>query len=242
MSLNLAINVSGGGSTAGAIIEACHTGVLKDLVTPCVVIASAPGIRALEVAKKHGVPGVVVSFQENKHDRDAYGKKLLDVCEKYNVDYWGQYGLIPLTPANVVSAFEGRSTNQHPASLDPGRLDFGGRGMRGKAAIAAQLFFMQAARPSGAQYIEATAHAVAEKVDLGYLQHMISVPIKADDSLESLHKRMMPFEQQVQIENLALIAQGKNPRIERTEPLIAPGEEEIFKTAKEKALSLYPNG
>jgi folate-dependent phosphoribosylglycinamide formyltransferase PurN len=62
------------------------------------------------------------------------------------------------------------------------------------------------------------------------------------DTAETLQRRVLPVEHEVQIETLQDFANGTVSEFYRETPLVLPEEENILKECKEIAKKLYPNG
>src|SRR3989338_6762401 len=139
--LKLALFISGGGSTAEAVIVACRKRILK--MSPSLVVASKSGIGGIEKAHKLGMEkkDVMIVDPQRFATHQSFGAKLISECRKREIDIIGQFGWLPLTPANLINEFEGRIINQHPGPLDPPRSDFGGKGMFGRRVHASVLLY-----------------------------------------------------------------------------------------------------
>ena len=139
----LALLISGGGTTAQAIIRACKVG--RILVTPALVISSTKEAGGIQKALDEGIAleDVVVISRREYGNSERFGEAILKACKQRGINVIGQYGWMVKTPPNVIAAFSQRMINQHPGPLDPGRPDFGGRGMYGKRVHCARLFFVQ---------------------------------------------------------------------------------------------------
>jgi folate-dependent phosphoribosylglycinamide formyltransferase PurN len=239
--MRIALLISGGGTTAASIISACSNGLLKG-VEPALVIASsadAPGIkRVLDLGMPHS--DVVVIDPKTCEGVEDFGNKILSACEERKVEFIGQYGWLCLTPKNVIEKYEGKMTNQHPGPLDPGRPDFGGKGMFGMRVHAARLLFVN--KTGRDFWTEATAQRVGMNFDEGAVLHKKQVPILANDTVESLAARALPVEHEVQIEVLSDFATGAVREILRETPLVRPNEYAILEQCKEEAIKLYPKG
>lgn len=239
--MRIAILLSGGGTTAEAIIHATQSGRFKDIEIGC-VIASTPEAGGIARAKNAGIPekDVLVLPPKSFASRKEFGEAIIKECKARGVGFVGQYGWLVKTPENVIEAFEGRIVNQHPGPLDPGRPDFGGKGMFGKRVHAARLFFVQAVQRDF--WTEATAHRVTTEYDKGAVVGVKQVPILPNDTVDSLQKRVLPVEHEVQTGTLMQFVSGTVKEIKREKPLVFPGEEKILEEAKQKAIELYPNG
>lgn len=239
--MNIALLISGGGTTAASIIQACQGGKLLGVYPKCVIASSAeaPGIQRI---KNLDFPelDVLVIDPKSFPSSESFGQAIIDACKSRAVDFIGQYGWLCLTPANVIEDFKGRMTNQHPGPLDPGRPDFGGRGMFGRRVIAARLLF--AKKTTGNMWTEATAQRVDAEFDRGAVVYKKRLDILSLDSVETLAGRLLPLEHEVQIETLAMFERGKVEEIIRAEPLVKPEEYAILEECKAEAIKLYPKG
>ena len=172
--------------------------------------------------------------------RLAFGEAIVKACKERSVNFIGQYGWHWLTPENVISEFEGRIVNQHPGPLDNGRPDFGGPGMFGLRVHAARLCFVR--KVNRDFFTEATTHRVTPEFDKGAIVKRKVLAILAEDTPESLQKRLLPIEWQTQIEALQDFANDTGQEWYRLAPLVRPDEEKILADCKQEAMRLYPEG
>jgi phosphoribosylglycinamide formyltransferase-1 len=238
LKLRLGLFISGGGTTMQRIIQACQSGELKS-VCPAVVIASKEKIGGIAKAQALDVPIEVI--QRGFFGCEAsYADVLLRECKKYAVDLIGQYGWLPKTPQNLIEAYSGRMINQHPGPLDPGRPDFGGKGMYGRRVHAARLFFVRSVNRDF--WTEATAQRVAVEFDKGAVLRRRVVPIFPDDDPITLQERVLPEEHAVQIETLRDFADNRVRETVRSEPLVDDLDVLVLDEAKRVAGLLFPHG
>lgn len=249
-SLRIALLISGGGSTAEAIIHACRSGRLAR-VSPALVIASRPDAKGVERVKAAGMDSRdVVVVSPRCSSPGQFADAIISHCESRGVDFLGQYGWMVKTPVEVIRQYEDMMVNQHPGPLDPGpsvlgvesqgRLDFGGKGMYGLRVHAAVLWF---ARHVNRQFwTEAVAQRVAFKYDQGAVLKRKGVLIYEKDDPISLQQRVLPIEYEVQIQTLEDFAEGRVRELVRGSPLILPGEEGILQNARWVARILFPRG
>ena len=248
--LGLALLISGGGTTAEQILRACNPKTpgnhpLSGKITPVLLIASREsdeGASGITKALLEGLagPNVVVLKPRSFPSPLDFGEAIIKECEKRGVDLIGQYGWLPLTPPNVIERFQGRMINQHPGPLDPGYLDFGGKGMYGTAVHAARLYFVRAVGKDKFPWTEVTAHRVTEQYDEGAVIGRSEVPIEPRDTPYELQSRCLPFEHRLQIAVLESFVNGTVEELEREERLVLPGTEEtILKEAKRAATLLF---
>lgn len=239
--IRLAMLVSGSGTTAEFIFKACQEkGDLFGLIEPVCLIASAEGVGAIERLQKAGFKGRISVCNPR-----TLGKKLGDaLCQELHdceVDWFGQYGWLPMTPVEVIENFHG--INQHPAPVPY----FGGKGMYGLAPHAAVIEFRRLAveRMEERQVsTEATAQLVAKDYDEGPIIAWTAIPVLDGDTAESLQKELLPLEWRTQVKALDLIARnGGNPTrpVESSFELLEE-EEDLLVEAKKYARKQYPHG
>ncbi len=239
--VKLALLISGSGTTMEAIIKATRDGRLPN-VEPALIIASDP--LAGGIAKAHALhikeQDILVMHPKDFKTRKEFGEKIIEECKSREVDIIGQYGWMIKTPENVINVYEGRIINQHPGPLDTGRPDFGGAGMFGLRVHQARLEFIKKA--DSEFWTEATAHLVTKEFDQGVIIKRRQVPTLKYDTAETLSRRVLPVEHEVQIEALKDLSSGNVEIFQRETPLVFPGEEELLEECKEIAKKMYPNG
>lgn len=176
---------SGGGTNLQAIIDSCESGILKDKARVVVVISSVADAYALERAKKHNIPAVVVE-RKIFQDAELYDDAVVKELKNKNVDLVCLAGyFLKLSPA-FVRAFPGKILNMHPALLPK----FGGKGMYGHRVHDAVLSAKETV--SGA-----TVHFVDDEYDHGRIILQLSVPVITGDTCETLAKRVLSAEHKV---------------------------------------------
>lgn len=223
--MKLAIFASGIGSTAEAIFNLAS-----------LVITNNPDAGIIDKAKQAGLPVEIVE-REGK-SLEEFGKELLKVLKQYDIEFISQNGWELLTPANVIKEFEGRITNNHPAPLDPGYPDFGGKGMKGLTVHQAVLNFAKAVnRPFNS---EIDIHLVTEEFDKGELVAKSEVEIKPEDTPETLQIRLKVVEKQLMKDFWEKVEDtGKIEVLKREKRVILPNEEKILDNAKNEAIKTY---
>lgn len=239
--MRLALLISGGGTTMEAIIKASQDGRLPK-IEPRLIISSNQEAGGIEKAKKLGIKSedILVIHPKNFASREEFGEAIIRECEKRKIDFIGQYGWHILTPGNVIEKFRGNIINQHPGPLDIGKLDFGGAGMFGMRVHQTRLEFVR--KVNRDFWTEATTHYVTEDFDKGKIIKRKQIPILLEDTAETLQKRVLLIEHEVQIEALKDFSEGKVIEFKREVPLVFPGEEKTLKECKEMAIKMYPKG
>ncbi len=249
--LRLAIFISGGGSTMDAIVRATQQdGQLNNRIEPVVVISNKPDASGISKAQALDIPVRVVDrkdFEKGEKGLEQFGWAILAFLREFSADFISQNSWLALTPANVIQEYEGKIFNQHPGPLDPDHkgsdglpLHFGGKGMHGLAVHAAVLEFQRISSRSFPA--EATIHRVNPVVDEGVVVARNQVKVFSGDSPESLARRVLPYEHELQIEFWKGVSDGVGTEYHRPEHLIHEHEENFLKQAIIYARSAYPNG
>lgn len=238
--IRLALFISGGGTTAEAILRNCKKN--KVPIRPSLVVSSsdkAAGIKKI-ISTGFSKKDIVTINPKKFSGPRLFGDALIAECKKHDIDIIGQYGWLPLTPKALIDCFPGKIINQHPGPLDPPRPDFGGQGMYGRRVHAAILYFRRITKHN--YWTEATAHFVTEEFDKGEVIVSRQVDILPGDTVEELQKRVLPVEHEVQIRALISLAKGKVKTVKRKNPLIRKHELSKLDEAKRIAKVYYPFG
>ena len=174
----IAVLVSGGGTNLQALIDAQERGELGNgKIT--MVIASKPGVYALERAKNHGIDGTVLA-RKDYDSIAAYSKALADTMEAAKIDLVVLAGFLTIIDEQVYERFPNRILNVHPALIP----SFCGKGFYG-------LHVHEAALKKGVRVSGATVHIVTPECDAGPIVLQKAVEVKQDDTPETLQKRIM---------------------------------------------------
>ena len=169
--LPVAVLVSGGGTNLQALFDA-----LRDARAARVtrVISSRPDAGALERARRAGALTTALADPASADEvLTALGDARLVVLAGY----------VKRIPPAVVARFRWRLINIHPALLPA----FGGAGMYGRRVHAAVI-------ASGAGVSGATVHYVDDEYDHGPIIAQWPVPVRPDDTPESLAARVLEVE------------------------------------------------
>ncbi|MBI4090402.1 MAG: hypothetical protein HY422_00055 [Candidatus Komeilibacteria bacterium] len=246
--LRVALLISGGASTACRVITDWRAGALPIDVT-C-VISSRSTTKGIENVVKAGMPKdkvYLVRTKDHGGANEAFGRAIIDIFDKEGVDIFGQVGWMPTMPPNVLRQYKG--FNQHPVQLDPGRPDFGGKGMHGRAAIDAVRRFTIYAKVE--PVIESTIHFVDEQLDHGRIIKTLPMLFSREATTEQIQRALLPREHDNVVASLALLAKhhlDREPvlhisrRISTDYRLIRPEHFPLLEQAKQEAIANYPNG
>ena len=167
----VAVLVSGGGTNVQALLDALRDSPVARIAR---VVSNRGDSPALERARRAGVPVQVLADPADAAELvRAVGDARLVVLAGY----------VKRVPPVAVARFRWRLINIHPALLPA----FGGDGMYGRRVHEAVL-------ATGAALSGATVHYVDEEYDRGPILAQWPVPVRADDTPDSLAARVLEVE------------------------------------------------
>ena len=174
----IAVLVSGGGTNLQALIDAEQAGMFgESRIT--LVLASKPGVYALERAKNNGIEGVVLA-RKDFDSIGAYSRALADTLTAAKIDLVVLAGFLTIIDEQVYEAFPNKIINVHPALIP----SFCGKGYYG-------LHVHEAALEKGVKVSGATVHIVTPECDAGPIILQKAVAVREDDTPETLQLRIM---------------------------------------------------
>ena len=173
MKARIAVLVSGGGTNLQALIDA---GIPSGEIA--LVVASRPGVYALERARKADIPAVVIA-RKGRAQQD-FERELCAALEEYRIDLIVLAGFLTILSEDFTRRYPRRIVNIHP-SLIP---SFCGEGFYG-------LRVHEAALERGVKLTGATVHFVNEIADGGEIILQKAVEVKPGDTPEILQRRVM---------------------------------------------------
>ena len=176
--MKIAVLVSGGGTNLQAIIDAIASGKITNTEI-AFVISNKEGAYALRRAEQAGIKGIVISPKQYA-DKEAYSQDMIKTIKDAGCELIVLAGFLVVLPESFVNAFEGKIINIHP-SLIP---SFCGDGFYG-------LKVHEKALERGVKVTGATVHYVDSGTDTGPIIDQKAVYIKADDTPETLQRRVM---------------------------------------------------
>jgi phosphoribosylglycinamide formyltransferase-1 len=172
--VRIGVLASGSGTNLEAILAANLPVVVVVVDRPC---------RATEVAAAAGVEAVLVernSFGKD-FDRLAYTHQVLDALQARDVELVVMAGFMTVLDKPVFDAFAGRIVNTHPSLLPA---------FPGAHAV-------DEALQAGVKLTGCTVHIATLEVDAGPILAQESVPVLADDTVETLHERIKDVERRI---------------------------------------------
>ena len=176
--MRVAVLVSGGGTNLQALIDAKAAGKLPNAEL-ALVVASKPGVYALERAAKAGIETAVVR-RKDYADADAFNDAMLNTLQSHGIEAVVLAGYLSMVGQNVVRAYPDRILNIHP-SLIPSFCGAGYYGLR----------VHEAALKKGVKVTGATVHLVNEEYDDGRIVLQKAVYVEEGDTPETLQRRVM---------------------------------------------------
>ena len=177
---NIAVFASGRGSNLGVLAERVADGSIPGRIA--LVLSNNSNSGALAIAHQHRIPAVHLS-RVTHPDANTYQEAMLGYLESHRISLIVLAGYMKLIPAQVVAHYPRHIINIHPAPLP----SFGGRGMYGLAPHRAVLAAIL--RESAV-----CVHYVTDEYDQGPLIASRIVPVRHDDTPETLQQRAAAIE------------------------------------------------
>jgi phosphoribosylglycinamide formyltransferase-1 len=191
--MKLGVLVSGRGSNLEAVLGAVADGRLTG-IEPTVVISNRSGVRALEIAERHGVPALVLpraGFATSGERDRAIGEALAAASVQLAL----LAGYDQLLRAPYFDTYHGRTINIHPSLLPR----HGGKGMVGEAVHRSVL-------AAGDERTGVTIHEVTSELDAGPPLLQVEVAVLPGDDAARLAERVLSVEHRALVEVLARLS------------------------------------
>lgn len=193
MAINLAVLLSGSGTTLQNLIDHIKAGILDANIK--VVISSKTNAYGLQRAQQNNIPTAIIRPKdyENFH---LFNQTLWDTIRKYPVDLVVLAGYLSLI--EVPPDFTHRIMNVHPALIP----SFCGKGMYGHHVHEAVI-------KSGVKITGCTVHFVDEHYDHGPIILQEAVPVLENDTPETLAERVQAKEREIYPKAIQLFAENR---------------------------------
>lgn len=206
----IAVLVSGGGTNLQALIDAQERGEIVGGEIAA-VIASKPGVYALERAKRANIPGYVVARRDYPSNQ-AMTIALVDKLKSLDIDLVVLAGFMVILTEEMVRAYPNAILNVHPALIP----SFCGEGYYG-------LHVHERALEYGVKVSGATVHFVSEECDGGPIVLQKAVEVRENDTPETLQRRIMEQAEWVILPRaVSLFCQGRLKVEGRTVRILKP--------------------
>ena len=176
MSANITVMISGSGSNLKALLDAIDQNKIDGQV--CAVIADRECGGQQHAVSRH-IPFIRI---DRKLDQASFADALLRMIPA-ETDLIVLAGFLSVVPTAVIEQWAGRIINLHPSLLPK----FGGAGMYG-------LHVHKAVLDAGEAISGCSVHYVDSGIDTGKVIAQSEVPVHADDTPETLQKRIQQEE------------------------------------------------
>lgn len=195
--VKIAVLVSGGGTNLQALIDADARGeILGGKLTA--VIASKPGVYALERAEQANIPTYVIARKDFSSAREMT-VALVNQLKALEIDLVVLAGFMTILTEEMVRAYPNAILNVHPALIP----SFCGNGFYG-------LHVHEKALEYGVKVSGATVHFVSEECDGGPIVLQKAVAVEEGDTPERLQRRIMEQAEWVLLPRaVSLFCQGR---------------------------------
>jgi phosphoribosylglycinamide formyltransferase 1 len=185
----LGVLISGRGSNLLSIVDAIAAGELHASIA--VVISNRADAQGLQRARDAGIAAVHLSPRAF-HDRGDYDRAVADRLLAHGVTLVCLAGFMRLVGQPLLDAFPQRILNIHPSLLPafPG------------------LDAQRQALDYGVQVTGATVHLVTSELDGGPIVLQAAVPVRPDDTVETLSARVLLQEHRIYPEAIRIVLDG----------------------------------
>ncbi len=190
--LRIGVLLSGEGTSLENLAECIDGGGVPAEIV--VVVASKSKSGGLERARRRGIPAVAVPRTQHP-DVGTFNDALHAVLEEHGADFVALLGF--LSPFETRERFGARTINVHPALIPA----FCGKGFYGSRVHEAVL-------EAGVKVTGATVHFVDAQYDHGPIILQDAVPVRDDDTPDTLAERVRAAERRLVPEAIRLFAEG----------------------------------
>ncbi|MFO8109203.1 MAG: phosphoribosylglycinamide formyltransferase [Thermoplasmata archaeon] len=180
--MDVVVLASGSGSDFQSIVDAVEAGEVNAEVV--LLITNNPDAYCIIRAREHDIPYKIINHRELS--RREHEEMVEEEIDKSDPDLIVLAGYMRIFTDEFVEKYYGRMINIHPALLPL----FGGPGMYGEHVHRAVL-------ESGMKVSGCSVHFVTNEVDMGPIIAQRCVPVKYDDTLESLSSRVLEQEHEL---------------------------------------------
>jgi phosphoribosylglycinamide formyltransferase-1 len=187
----VAVLISGRGSNMASLIEAAKAPDYPAEIA--LVLSNRPDAAGLALAEGQRVKTQVLDHRPYGKDRAAFEQALQATLEAHRIELVCLGGFMRLFTVEFVQRWHGRMLNIHPALLP----SFRGLDPHGQALTA------------GVKISGATVHFVTPEMDAGPIVVQAAVPVRNDDTAETLAARVLTVEHRIYPLALKLLAEGR---------------------------------
>jgi phosphoribosylglycinamide formyltransferase-1 len=187
--IRTAVLISGRGSNMQALVRAAQDPAFPAEIA--LVLSNRPDAEGLAFAKQHGVATAVIDHKIYA-GRDAFEGSMQAMLDVHRIELICLAGFMRLLTPQFVTHWQNRIINVHPALLPA----FKG------------LHTHERALQDGVKIHGCTVHFVVPAMDEGPIIAQAAVPVRDDDTPDSLSKRVLEQEHKIYPLALQLVAEG----------------------------------
>jgi len=182
----IGILISGRGSNMLALADAVTDGRIPNAEI-AIVISDQPNAAGLAKAKERGIETLVIERRGRR--REQHDREIVTALRERDIDLVCLAGYMRVLSGEFLEAFRGRILNIHPSLLPafPG------------------LEAQEQALEHGVKFTGCTVHFVDETLDGGPIIAQRVVPVKDDDTVETLSARILSEEHKLYAEAVSLV-------------------------------------
>ena len=190
MGKRIGVLLSGRGSNFEALADSVRGGRLPGAEI-AVVVSNREGAPGIERARERGI--AARGIPSKGLEREVYDRQVVAVLREFNVDLVCLAGYMRLLSPFFVASFPNRILNIHPSLLP----SFPG------------LESQRQALEYGVKFAGCTVHFVDENLDAGPIVLQAAVPVRDDDTEETLSSRILAEEHRIYTEAVRIVLEGK---------------------------------
>ncbi len=186
----IGVLLSGRGSNFEALADSVTAGRIPGAEI-ALVISNRDGAPGIERARARGIATRVIPSKGL--EREAYDRQVVAALQEKQVDLVCLAGFMRLLSPYFVAAYRHRILNIHPSLLPafPG------------------LEAQRQALEHGVKFSGCTVHFVDENLDAGPIVAQAVVPLRDDDTVETLSARILAEEHRIYTEAVRLVLSGR---------------------------------
>ena len=190
MTRRIGVLLSGRGSNFEALAESCAAGRIPDAQI-ALVVSNREGAPGIDRARARGIPTRVLPSKGL--ERETYDRQVAGALEEARVELVCLAGYMRLLSPFFVARFSGRILNIHPSLLPafPG------------------LEAQRQALEHGVKWSGCTVHFVDEHLDAGPILLQSTVPVRDDDTVDSLSARILAEEHRIYSQAVRIVLDGR---------------------------------
>ncbi len=188
--LKLAVLISGRGTNLQALIDACADAAFPAEIV--LVISNEADAKGLDRARAAGIPTTVIDHR-GFAERTDFDARLNDAIRAGGAALVCLAGFMRVVTEGFVREWRDRLINIHPSLLPA----FRGLNTHARAIEA------------GVRFAGCTIHFVRAEMDAGPIIAQAAVPVRPDDTAETLAERVLAEEHRIYPQAVRLIAEGR---------------------------------